>query len=90
MGPARVVWRLDLQGMSVINMNIMDNNTFDNDASFDADVIDISKSSLALAKNLRSQLGYNAACKTCAQNHWSGVLAALHILEADKSPINKL
>ena len=65
-------------------MNAVNKNLFTDGFSFDADTIDISKSSFALAKNLRGQLGYEAACKTCEQNQWNGVLAALHIMNSPK------
>lgn len=71
-------------------MNIMNNDQFRNNSGFDVETIDISKNSFALAKNLKSQIGYDAACKTCEQNHWIGVLAALHILKADNPAKNEL
>lgn len=66
-------------------MNVMNNNQLNQDTSFDSEALDISKNSFALAKNLKNHLGYEAACKTCEQNHWIGVLAALHILKVDNS-----
>ena len=63
-------------------MNVMNKEQYDQNTSYDSEVIDISKNSFALAKNLKNHLGYVAACKTCEQNHWIGVLAALHILKA--------
>mgnify|MGYP006995567885 CR=1 FL=1 len=66
-------------------MNVMSTNLSSDKKSFDVDTIDISKNSFALAKNLKSHLGYAAACKTCEQNHWIGVLAALHILNVGDS-----
>lgn len=54
-------------------MNVMNKDLHDQNTSYDSDVIDISKNSFALAKNLKNHLGYDAACKTCEQNHWIGV-----------------
>lgn len=64
-------------------MNVMNKEQHNQNTGYDNEVIDISKNSFALAKNLKNHLGYDAACKTCEQNHWIGVLAALHILKAD-------
>lgn len=62
-------------------MNVMNKEQYNQSTSYDSEAIDISKNSFALAKNLKNHLGYDAACKTCEQNHWIGVLAALHILK---------
>ena len=64
-------------------MNVMNKEELNQNTGYDSEVIDISKNSFALAKNLKNHLGYVAACKTCEQNHWIGVLAALHILKAE-------
>ena len=63
-------------------MNVVNNDPFKDETGLNTEMADISKSSLALAKNLRSHLGYEAACRTCEQNHWNGVLTALHMLKA--------
>lgn len=63
-------------------MNVMNKEELNQNTGYDSEVIDISKNSFALAKNLKNHLGYVAACKTCEQNHWIGVLAALHILKS--------
>lgn len=71
-------------------MNISINDTNKKTNGFDYIAKGISTSSYELAKNLRSHLGYKAACKTCAQNQWSGVLDALHVIHDEKSPNSKL